>query len=39
VRADKAVEKHVADIYAKFDLPPTRHDHYRVLAVLRWVTA
>jgi DNA-binding NarL/FixJ family response regulator len=32
-----AVEKHVSNIFAKLDLPPTEQDHRRVLAVLRWL--
>jgi DNA-binding NarL/FixJ family response regulator len=32
-----AVEKHVSNIFTKLDLPPTEHDHRRVLAVLRWL--
>ena len=36
---DKAIEKHVANIYAKLDLAPTEADHRRVLAVLRWMIA
>ena len=35
--SDKAVEKHVSNIFSKLDLPPTEDDHRRVLAVLRWV--
>ena len=37
VVSDKAVEKHVGNIFAKLDLPPTTDDHRRVLAVLQWV--
>ncbi len=37
VVSDKAVEKHVGNIFSKLDLPPTGDDHRRVLAVLRWV--
>ena len=37
VVTEGAVEKHVSSIFAKLDLPPTEHDHRRVLAVLRWV--
>ncbi len=37
VVSDGAVEKHVSNIFTKLDLPPTDHDHRRVLAVLRWL--
>jgi DNA-binding NarL/FixJ family response regulator len=37
VVSDGAVEKHVKNIFTKLDLPPTDHDHRRVLAVLRWL--
>jgi DNA-binding NarL/FixJ family response regulator len=37
VVSDKAVEKHVGNIFSKLDLPPTTDDHRRVLAVLQWV--
>ena len=37
VVSDKAVEKHVSNIFTKLDLPPTEDDHRRVLAVLQWV--
>jgi DNA-binding NarL/FixJ family response regulator len=37
VVSDGAVEKHVSNIFSKLDLPPTEHDHRRVLAVLRWL--
>lgn len=37
VVSDKAVEKHVGNIFTKLDLPPTTDDHRRVLAVLQWV--
>jgi len=33
---DRAVEKHVSNIFAKLDLPAGSEDHRRVLAVLRW---
>jgi DNA-binding NarL/FixJ family response regulator len=39
VVSDGAVEKHVSNIFTKLDLPPTEHDHRRVLAVLRWLEA
>jgi DNA-binding NarL/FixJ family response regulator len=34
---ERAVEKHVANIFTKFDLPQTDVDHRRVLAVLRYL--
>lgn len=37
VVTEGAVEKHVSSIFTKLDLPPTEHDHRRVLAVLRWM--
>jgi DNA-binding NarL/FixJ family response regulator len=37
VVSEKAVEKHVGNIFMKLDLPPTDDDHRRVLAVLRWL--
>ena len=37
VVTDRAVEKHVANIFTKLDLPPSGEDHRRVLAVLRWL--
>ena len=37
VVSDKAVEKHVGNIFLKLDLPPAGDDHRRVLAVLRWL--
>jgi DNA-binding NarL/FixJ family response regulator len=33
----RAVEKHVANIFTKLDLPPSDTDHRRVLAVLRYM--
>ncbi|MGE5408999.1 MAG: response regulator [Syntrophothermus sp.] len=33
---DRAVEKHVSNIFWKLDLPAGPEDHRRVLAVLRW---
>ncbi|HXV95601.1 MAG TPA: response regulator transcription factor [Gaiellaceae bacterium] len=37
VVTDRAVEKHVASIFAKLRLPPSQEDHRRVLAVLAWL--
>src|SRR6202046_3645073 len=37
VISDGAVEKHVANIFMKFDLPVSEKDHRRVLAVLRFL--
>ncbi|WP_328594118.1 response regulator transcription factor [Actinomadura macrotermitis] len=37
VVSDRAVEKHVANIFTKLDLPPSGGDHRRVLAVLRYL--
>lgn len=37
VVSDKAVEKHVSNIFQKLDLPPTAEEHRRVTAVLRWM--
>src|ERR1022692_747211 len=37
VISDGAVEKHVASIFTKFDLPESQSDHRRVLAVLRFL--
>ena len=34
-----AVEKHVANVFAKLDLGPSPDDHRRVLAVLTWIGA
>jgi DNA-binding NarL/FixJ family response regulator len=39
VVTERAVQKHVGNIFAKLDLPPAEHDHRRVLAVLRWLEA
>lgn len=39
VVSDKAVEKHVSNIFLKLDLAPTDGDHRRVMAVLRWLEA
>ncbi|MGD3106393.1 response regulator [Streptomyces sp. YGL11-2] len=35
----RAVEKHIANIFGKLDLPPSETDHRRVLAVLRYLEA
>jgi DNA-binding NarL/FixJ family response regulator len=37
VVSDRAVEKHVANIFTKLDLPPSDTDHRRVLAVLQFL--
>jgi DNA-binding NarL/FixJ family response regulator len=37
VISEGAVEKHVANIFTKFDLPVSQTDHRRVLAVLRFL--
>jgi DNA-binding NarL/FixJ family response regulator len=37
VVTERAVEKHVANIFLKLDLPPSGVDHRRVLAVLRYL--
>lgn len=34
---ERAVEKHVTNIFTKFDLPPSDADHRRVLAVIRYL--
>ncbi|GGN10327.1 DNA-binding NarL/FixJ family response regulator [Actinoplanes campanulatus] len=34
---ERAVEKHVTNIFGKFDLPPSDTDHRRVLAVIRYL--
>lgn len=39
VITEGAVEKHVANIFAKLDLPPSSMDHRRVLAVRRYLEA
>jgi DNA-binding NarL/FixJ family response regulator len=35
--SERAVEKHVANIFTKLDLPPSDTEHRRVLAVLRYL--
>lgn len=37
VVTERAIEKHVTSIFAKFDLPVAEDDHRRVLAVLRFL--
>ncbi len=37
VITERAVEKHVGNLFMKFDLPPSDADHRRVLAVLRYL--
>ena len=37
VISDRAVEKHIANVFTKFDLPPSDGDNRRVLAVLRYL--
>ena len=39
VVGEGAVEKHVANIFAKLDLVPSEHDNRRVLAVLRYLNS
>jgi DNA-binding NarL/FixJ family response regulator len=34
--SDRAVEKHIGNIFSKLGLPPSESDHRRVLAVLRY---
>jgi uncharacterized protein YijF (DUF1287 family) len=36
---ERAVEKHVSNIFWKLDLPATGKDHRRVLAVVAWLEA
>lgn len=38
VVTEGAVEKHIASIFTKLDLPPSDSDHRRVLAVLAWLS-
>ena len=37
VVSERSVEKHVANIFTKLNLPPSDADHRRVLAVLRYL--
>lgn len=37
VVSERAVEKHIANIFTKLDLPPSESGHRRVLAVLRYL--
>jgi len=37
VVTERAVEKHIGNIFAKLELPPSDADHRRVLAVLRYL--
>jgi len=39
VVTERAIEKHVSNIFWKLDLPATSKDHRRVLAVLAWLQA
>jgi DNA-binding NarL/FixJ family response regulator len=39
VVTEGAVEKHISNIFLKLDLPPTQHDHRRVMAVLAYLGA
>jgi DNA-binding NarL/FixJ family response regulator len=35
--SERAVEKHIGNIFSKLRLPPSDADHRRVLAVLRYL--
>jgi DNA-binding NarL/FixJ family response regulator len=37
VISERAVEKHIANVFTKLDLAPSTADHRRVLAVLRYL--
>jgi DNA-binding NarL/FixJ family response regulator len=37
VVSERAVEKHISNIFTKLDLPPSDSDHRRVLAVLAYL--
>ena len=37
VISDRAVEKHISNIFSKLGLPPSDSDHRRVLAVLAYL--
>ncbi|MGH3216113.1 MAG: DNA-binding response regulator, partial [Trebonia sp.] len=37
VISDRAVEKHISNIFSKLGLPPSDSDHRRVLAVLAFL--
>jgi DNA-binding NarL/FixJ family response regulator len=39
VVTERAVEKHVSNIFWKLDLPASEGDHRRVLSVLAWLRA
>ena len=38
VISERAVEKHVSNIFSKLNLPPSQIDHRRVLAVLQYLS-
>ncbi len=39
VITERAVEKHITNIFTRLDLPPSDNDHRRVLAVVRYLSA